>query len=344
MNRYAYVILFLFFFTPSLSAQTSTVTISNGKSCAGQEVLLSITASNLLNIASITLYVDIDTTRLTFVSLENIDPQLVEELYFNYIQSPPRVAVVWNNIVPANFPQTKLFDMKFHVNDVNTPVSFAPGCEIVNASLQLVTIGWLNGAVEPANPVIAIQPKDLTIKSTKNASFDVNSVNATGYQWEDSQDGTTWQNLQDGENYSGTLTDLLTITNVPLSFDKTKFRCNTRNVNCYTVSDVATLTVESSSSINEGMNARNFQLRIQPNPFTESTQIDYTIPEEGNVHIRIYSMLGNLVVDLLDTFHSQGQYKIPFFPNQLPKGIYVCQLEFFNINTNLFTVQKMIKN
>jgi hypothetical protein len=280
---------------------------------------------------------------LTFVSLENINPQL-QGLYFNYIQSPPKVAVVWNNIVPANFPQTKLFDMKFHVNGVNTPVSFAPGCEIVDASLQLVTIGWLNGAVEPANPDIAIQPKDLTIKSTKNASFDVNSVNATGYQWEDSQDGTTWQNLQDGGNYSGTLTNLLTITNVPVSFDKTKFRCNTRNVDCYTVSDVATLTVESSSSINEGMNARNFQLRIQPNPFTESTQIDYTIPEEGNVHIRIYSMLGNLVVDLLDTFHSQGQYKIPFFPNHLPKGIYVCQLEFFNINTNLFTVQKMIKN
>jgi hypothetical protein len=81
MNRYAYVILFLFFFTPSLSAQTPTVTISTGKSCAGQEVLLSITASNLSNIASITLYVDVDTTRLTFVSLENIDPQL-EELYF----------------------------------------------------------------------------------------------------------------------------------------------------------------------------------------------------------------------------------------------------------------------
>jgi hypothetical protein len=92
------------------------------------------------------------------------------------------------------------------------------------------------------------------------------------------------------------------------------------------------------------MNARNFQLRIQPNPFTESTQIDYTIPEEGNVHIRIYSMLGDLVVDLMDTFSSQGQYKIPFFPNYLPKGIYVCQLEFFNINTDLFTVQKMIKN
>ena len=342
MNRILFFILFLFFFTASLFAQTPAVTISTAQSCAGQEVLLSVTASDLMNIESIGLYVDVDPARLTFLSLENINPQIIN-LYYNFIKNPPKVAVAWNNIVPVSFKDARLFDMKFYVNAAGTPVAFASGCEIADITLQPLTINWSNGAVDPANPVIFIQPGDANVSVTKNASFLVSSLNATDYQWEGSQDGISWQNLQDGDYYKGTTTNRLSIVNVPLTLNKFKFRCFTSNGKCNTISDAATLSVNSSSSINEGMNT-DFNLMIQPNPFTESAQIDFTIPEEGNVHIRIYSVLGNQVADLINAFHSKGQYKIPFSPAHLQKGVYACQLEYLNGNTNLYACQTMIKN
>jgi len=344
MNRYTYVILFLFFFNSSLTAQNPTVEINTGRSCAGKDVLLSITASNLSDIGAILLYVDIDPAKLTFLSLENINPQL-EDLNYNFIQDPPRVAVAWSNIVPANFPQTKLFDLKFQVSEVTTPVSFAPGCEIATIYLQPITINWLNGAVEPANPVLTSQPEDVTIGATKNASFAISSANATGYQWERSQDnGTTWQALQDEGNYNGTRTNQLQVTNIPFSFNKTKYRCIAGNEGCYTVSDAATLTVTSSASIGEEINNLNIYLKNQPNPFTDYTNIEYNLPDEGNVHIRVYSMIGNMVVDLLDAFQSQGQHKIPLFTSNLAKGIYVLKFEFVKNNASSFIYLKMLKN
>ena len=344
MNRYTYILFFLFLFTTSSFAQIPTATIGTAKSCANQEVLVNITASNLLNIGAITLYFDIDTNKLIFLSIENIDSQLTHDLLFNFIKNPPKIAVVWNNIVSANFPQTKLFDLKFKVKETNTTVSFAGGCEIATSNYQVLGLNWMNGSVESANPVILTQPKNLTTTETKNASFEVTSADATEYQWEISQNGTSWQVIQEGGNYSGTLTNVLSITNVPVSFSKNQYRCILSNGPCQTLSDIGILTVGSSSSINEGMNLRDFQFKIQPNPFTENSQIAYTLPEEGNVHIRIYTVVGTQAMDLQNEFQLKGQYKIPFSGLGLQRGVYFCQFEFKNMNNIISLGQKMIKN
>jgi len=342
MNRYIYLVILLFFFCTSLFAQTPSVAIGTGKSCAGQEVLLSVTASDLLNIGSITLYVDVDTTRLTFLNLENIDPQL-QDLYVNFIQNPPKVAVVWNNVVAVNLPQNRLFDLKFKVRNSVTPVAFSTGCEIANSSYQVLGINWIGGGVESANPVISVQPRNTTIGVAKNTSFEISS-NATAYQWEVSQDGTNWQMVQDEGNYSGSSTNRLLISNVPMSLNNLKYRCDTWNGVCTTISDGASLTVEASSAIIEGINRQNFHLENEPNPFNETTKIKYTLPEEGNVRIRIFSVLGNQVGELLNDSKPRGLNEIVFFSTELSKGIYICQLEFSNERSSLMYSRKMIKN
>ena len=346
MNRYFFSFLFLFFFTSSLFAQTPTVVINNGKSCADQEVLLSVTATNLLNIKAITLYVDFDPAKLTFMSLENIDPQLAVNLLFNFIESPPKVAVAWNdNMTGADFQNKKLFDIKFHVKSNGPiPVGFTTGCQVADATLQPVTITWMNGAVIPANPVISTQPKNVTAKKATTAKFELVSNDATGYQWECCLNGTTWVPLQDGDIYNGTTTSLLTILSVQLSMNNNLFRCMTANGTCTTLSDAVMLTVEAASSVNDGSGMLDLQLGNQPNPFNEFTQINYTLPEEGNVHIRIYSVLGSQVADLMNASFLQGQYKIPFLTTQLPNGIYICLMEFRNKNSSVLVSRKMIKN
>ncbi len=54
-----------------------------------------------------------------------------------------------------------------------------------------------------------------------------------------------------------------------------------------------------------------------PNPFNPSTTITYSLPNSNNVLLKIYDMLGNEVVNLVNDHKSAGKYKIEFNVNSL---------------------------
>jgi alpha-amylase len=59
-----------------------------------------------------------------------------------------------------------------------------------------------------------------------------------------------------------------------------------------------------------------------PNPFNPSTQITFTIPESGMVHVRVYNVLGQEVATLVDGPLSVGKQTVQFNARSLPSGIY----------------------
>ncbi|MGD2034860.1 MAG: T9SS type A sorting domain-containing protein [Bacteroidales bacterium] len=68
-----------------------------------------------------------------------------------------------------------------------------------------------------------------------------------------------------------------------------------------------------------------------PNPFTASTTIQFSLPEPGNVQIRIYNMKGDLVKTLVDDHYLAGNHSViwngPDNPGDpLSTGIYFCSL------------------
>jgi hypothetical protein len=67
-----------------------------------------------------------------------------------------------------------------------------------------------------------------------------------------------------------------------------------------------------------------------PNPFNPETNIEFRLPERGNVTLRIYDILGNEVLMLLNEERSQGKYSVKFDPSQmgLASGVYVYELRF----------------
>jgi len=343
MNRNRYILLVLFFLSTSLYAQNFPVSINMVKGCAGEEVLLGVVATNLYNIGSITLYVNVDTNKLTFLSLENRDAQL-NELYYNFIENPPKVAVVWNEVVAGNFPQTKLFDLKFKIKETGTAVSFASGCEVATSSYKILGIDWINGGVDSANPLITTQPKNVTTGADKDAIFSIISPDASGYQWEESRDGLAWQEIQNGVSYNGVISYQLVIKGTPITLNNNKYRCILRNGDCRTISETATLHVESSSSVNELLHDNNVQLQIHPNPAVDFTNIDYSIPGDGNVHIRIYSLIGKQMMEIINSYEYPGQHDITVSTVGLPKGLYICQLDFSDENGSRSIGRKMLKN
>jgi Secretion system C-terminal sorting domain len=71
----------------------------------------------------------------------------------------------------------------------------------------------------------------------------------------------------------------------------------------------------------------NFNLEQNyPNPFNPSTKINYTIPQQSFVSLKVYDILGNEVATLMNGDKSAGTYQVNFNAADLPSGIYFYRL------------------
>ncbi len=64
-----------------------------------------------------------------------------------------------------------------------------------------------------------------------------------------------------------------------------------------------------------------------PNPFNPTTTINYQLPENGFVTLRIYDALGRKIKTLISEFKNKGYYSTNFDGANLPNGVYVYQLK-----------------
>ena len=64
-----------------------------------------------------------------------------------------------------------------------------------------------------------------------------------------------------------------------------------------------------------------------PNPFNPTTQIQYSIPSEAFVTLKVYDLLGNIIATLIREEHSAGNYSVTFNADNVPSGVYFYQLE-----------------
>lgn len=71
-----------------------------------------------------------------------------------------------------------------------------------------------------------------------------------------------------------------------------------------------------------------FELRQNfPNPFNPATTIQYSIPQNGFVTLKVYDILGNEVAILVNEEKPTGTYEVKFDGNKLSNGIYFYRLQ-----------------
>lgn len=75
-----------------------------------------------------------------------------------------------------------------------------------------------------------------------------------------------------------------------------------------------------------------------PNPFNPSTTINYTIEEDGRVTLKVFDILGNEIVTLINENKPLGNYQIEFNASEIPSGIYFYSL----IAGNHISTKKLI--
>ena len=75
-----------------------------------------------------------------------------------------------------------------------------------------------------------------------------------------------------------------------------------------------------------------------PNPFNPSTEINYQLPNDGNVKLKVYNIMGQEVMTLVNGFKEKGMYSVSFNAGSLTSGVYIYKLEA----GNYVQIKKMI--
>ena len=104
-----------------------------------------------------------------------------------------------------------------------------------------------------------------------------------------------------------------------------------------------TFTFTNSVEI-EGPAPNNFSLsQNYPNPFNPSTVVNFTLPVESSITLKVYNMLGEDVLEILNSGLQAGYHKLDIDGSALSSGSYFYVLEATGTDGSIYrSVKKMI--
>jgi len=76
-----------------------------------------------------------------------------------------------------------------------------------------------------------------------------------------------------------------------------------------------------------------------PNPFNPVTVIRYDLPQQADVSLEVYNMLGQRVSTLVNAPQSAGSHSITFDASRLSSGVYIYRLQ---VGNNVLTRKMML--
>jgi len=158
------------------------------------------------------------------------------------------------------------------------------GCE--NSANVLITVN--------TTPVVTNQSPNQTATIGTDISFFVEAAQTIDtYQWQ-TNIGFGWQNLNDFGQYSGSSSNLLTISSVTNSNNNQPFRCIITLGDC---SDTSAIAILNTTDVGiDAINGSNSDLNfgVYPNPFTEQTKVVFEQVQD-QTEITILDARGQLV-------------------------------------------------
>ncbi len=169
------------------------------------------------------------------------------------------------------------------------------------------------------NNAIVIDFSRLLDSTSANAAANyVSTVTPSSVQWGVNSDYSkvlvTYPALASGTDYSVQLKNFKSINAVVMNDTTISFH----------TSGVSAVTEQAKIPTTFSLK-QNF-----PNPFNPSTEIQFNLQDAGNVTLRIYDILGNLVNELVNQRMSGGTHTVSFTADNLSAGVYYYRLQVGN--------------
>jgi hypothetical protein len=96
------------------------------------------------------------------------------------------------------------------------------------------------------------------------------------------------------------------------------------DMGAYGGGDSATVAIDDHS---EYLPRRIALLQNYPNPFNSSTAIRYSLPEQTDVRMEIYNIIGQRVATIFDGHKQAGYHTITWQADDYPSGVYFARLQ-----------------
>lgn len=201
-NPISLLLAILLFVQGFVSAQNAPVTtISNADGCPGDTLTFQVSVSNFSQITAISLRIDFDPSKLTFVSLTDVNPVLNGSLNntVNVSASLSKTLFIWSDMNPATLGNgAVLFELHYILNQGNPQLMFnnsdnlGGDCEYADAVGDPLndlpsSSYFVNGSTTNNAPVapawIAASDSSFCAGSTGIQLWTQEIANAEGYNW-----------------------------------------------------------------------------------------------------------------------------------------------------------------
>ncbi len=310
----------------SVSAQTGTsptFQLENVIAVPNSQVKIPLKVRDLKHIGAISLQISYNKTMLTFDSVSNS----VNGINITANASEGILSLSWFDQTGKknlNFDSADVADLNFQYTAGSSNLSFLTNkSEIADSAGDIIqTTVYINGSIKASlKPYFTLaMPADTMVNGFDTLKFQYKAVDPDG--------GTIKYAVLKPANASiDSTTGMFSYPTVnPLKDSTVVIVVSASNAN-YTVYDTTTLSIITGIKTLPGLPTAYTLSQNYPNPFNPSTSIDFTIPKESQVVLKIYNMLGQVVATLVNKDMRAGSYTYQFNANYLASGVYIYRLQ-----------------
>ncbi len=106
--------------------------------------------------------------------------------------------------------------------------------------------------------------------------------------------------------------------------------------------EILNATLNMPGSVKASLPSKFALNQNYPNPFNPSTIIGYDLPVNGHVTLTIYDMLGQRVVELVNSNQNAGSYKVQWNASNMASGVYLYRISVTGGKQSFSQVHRMM--
>ncbi len=118
------------------------------------------------------------------------------------------------------------------------------------------------------------------------------------------------------------------IISLPVGTNKVRFTAKSAYGNNLFIDDITSGTLTGTSGNPISLLPEKYEMsQNYPNPFNPTTKINFSLPKQGFVTLKVYDVIGKLVTELVSEVKPAGVYAVDFNASALASGIYFYRIE-----------------